>query len=224
MKKIYFVLLAGILLFNSCAVGNQVKETPAADNNTSVNGGQTSGVGGLLGNIVGALTGNSNVISEKTFAGEWNYTGASCVLESEDILSQIGGAYAAKQLEDKMNEHLAKIGVKPGICSFVFAEDKTCAFKYGAHQIAGTYSVNPSTKQIIFSFLYGQMTVTADFTFSGNSLNIVFDADKLLALVKKTATATGNSAATSSVGATVGVVSKLLESFDGLKLGMKLSK
>ena len=86
-------------------------------------------------NVLGSLLGNSVTLSKSLIKCTWTYEGASCVLESNDALSKIGGSVATAKIEEKMNTYLAKVGVKNGTCSFTFAENDSCTFKIGTREI-----------------------------------------------------------------------------------------
>ena len=141
-------------------------------------------------NVLGSLLGNSVTLSKSLLKGTWTYEGASCVLESNDALSKIGGSVATAKIEEKMNTYLAKVGVKNGTCSFTFAENDSCTFKIGTREIKGAYTLDSEEKTIQFSFLYGKFTSTAHVSYNVTSMDIVFNADKLLGLIQKVAPTT----------------------------------
>ena len=184
----------------------------------SANTETTSTTENLVTNVLGSLLGNSITLSKSTIKGTWNYTGASCVLESDNALAEIGGTVATTKIEEKMNTYLSKVGVKEGKCSFTFAENDTCTFKVGSREIKGRYTLDGENKTIQFSFLQDRFTATAHVAYNVTSLSIVFNADKMLALVQKVMP----TAATYS--ATLATLSTMLESYKGMMLGMKLKK
>ena len=184
----------------------------------SANTEKTSTTENLVTNVIGSLLGNSITLSKSTIKGTWNYTGASCVLESDNALAEIGGTVATTKIEEKMNTYLSKVGVKEGKCSFTFAENDTCTFKVGSREIKGRYTLDGENKTIQFSFLQDRFTATAHVAYNVTSLSIVFNADKMLTLVQKVMP----TAATYS--ATLATLSTMLESYKGMMLGMKLKK
>ena len=169
-------------------------------------------------NVLGSLLGNSVTLSKSLLKGTWTYEGASCVLESNDALSKIGGSVATAKIEEKMNTYLAKVGVKNGTCSFTFAENDSCTFKIGTREIKGAYTLDSEEKTIQFSFLYGKFTSTAHVSYNVTSMDIVFNADKLLGLIQKVAPTAAKYSTTLSTLAT------LLENYNGMMMGMKLKK
>ena len=179
---------------------------------------ETSSTGNIVSNVLGTLIGNSVTLSKSTIKGTWNYTGASCVLESDNALAQIGGTVATSKIEDKMNGYLSKVGMKKGKCSFTFEENDTCTFKMGNRELKGKYTLDGENKTIQFSFLYGRFTATANVAYNVSTLSIVFKADKMLGLVQKVAPTAA------SYSSTIATLAALLENYKGMMLGMKLEK
>ena len=178
----------------------------------------TTSTENIVSNVLGSLLGNSVTLSKSTILGTWSYTGASCVLESDNALAEIGGTVATSKIEDKMNTYLGKVGVKEGKCSFTFADNDTCTVKVGSREIKGRYTLDGENKTIQFSFLQDRLTSTAHVAYNVTSLSIVFNADKMLSLVQKVAPTAA------SYSATLATLSTLLESYNGMMLGMKLKK
>ena len=184
----------------------------------SANTEATSSTTNVVTNVLGSLLGNSVTLSKSTIKGTWKYTGASCVLESDNALAQIGGTVATTKIEEKINGYLSKVGVKKGKCSFTFADNDTCTFKVGNREIKGRYTLDGENKTIQFSFLYDRFTATAHVAYNVSSLSIVFKADKMLALVQKV------TPVAASYSTTLATLSALLENYKGMMLGMKLEK
>ncbi len=180
--------------------------------------GNTEEIQGTVTNVLGSLLGESMTLKKSTILGTWTYDGTSCVLDSEDALSKIGGSVVTTKIEDKMNGYLKKVGVKEGTCSFTFQENDSCTFRVGSREVNGTYVLDGENKTIQFSFLYGRFTSTAHVAYNINSLNIVFNADKLLNLVQKV------TPAVAKYNATMSTLATMLENYKGMKLGMKLKK
>lgn len=188
-----------------------------------------------LKNVLGNLIGNSMPVSEATINGEWNYEGVSCVLESENALANIGGSAAAGTIEKKLDGYLAKVGVAPGVCTFAFLEGDSCTFTVKGRALKGTYALNKEDKTVALNF-YGYVSMTAHVSYNLSNLELVFDADKLLTLIKKATSVVssnsgslgsllgGGSSSSSATSASLQTVSALLENYSGMMLGMKLSK
>jgi hypothetical protein len=180
--------------------------------------GGSSETANTVTNVLGSLLGNSMTLSKSTILGTWSYTGASCVLESDNALAKAGGTVATAKIEEKMNSYLGKVGVKEGKCSFTFAENDSCTFKVGNREIKGKYELNGEEKKIHFSFLYDRFTATAHVAYEVTSLSIVFNADKMLGLVQKVAPTAAK------YSKTLATLATLIENYNGMMLGMKLKK
>ena len=63
---------------------------------------------------VNAVTGKSTA----DMTGTWSYTGSAIEFESDNLLQKAGGAVAATAAEKKLDEQLAKVGIKAGQMSF----------------------------------------------------------------------------------------------------------
>lgn len=188
----------------------------------------------VVGNVLGSLLGNSMTLSESMLKGTWNYKGTACVLESDAALANIGGTVAAGKMEEKLDGYLAKVGVKEGLCSFTFVGNDSCVFKVGEKEIGGKYALDAKEKTIKFTF-YGRLNFNTHVAYNITSMNVVFDADKLLSLIQTVTSKVSSSTSSlgdagaggSSLGSASSVlstVSKLLENYSGMMLGMKLEK
>ena len=70
---------------------------------------------------VNAVTGKSTA----DMTGTWSYTGSAIEFESDNLLQKAGGAVAATAAEKKLDEQLAKVGIKAGQMSFTFNATST---------------------------------------------------------------------------------------------------
>lgn len=194
---------------------------------------EESAVSGAVSNVLGSLLGNAVTLSENVIAGTWNYKGTACVLESETALANIGGTVATAKIEEKLDGYLSKVGVKDGFCSFTFIGNDSCLFKVAGREIAGNYQLDAKEKKIKFIFR-GGLSINTHVAYNINSMNIVFNADKLLTLIQTVTSkvssstgALGENSTNTTLGAassTLGTISSLLGNYNGMMLGMKLSK
>ena len=186
--------------------------------------------GSAVTNVLGALLGNSLTLSIEALEGTWNYEGVACILESENALSNIGGTVVTSTIESKLDEKLAKIGVTPGKCSFTFVGDGTCTINVNGRDLNGKYELNAEEKMIVFTFVYDKLPLKTYVSYEIQNLNIVFKADRLLAFIKNVASYFSNGATGEQLGQlqsvmqTVGTIGSLLENYDGMMLGAKLSR
>ena len=186
--------------------------------------------GSAVTNVLGALLGNSLTLSVEALEGTWNYEGVACILESENALSNIGGTVVTSTIESKLDEKLTKIGVTPGKCSFTFVGDGTCTINVNGRDLNGKYELNAEEKMIVFTFVYDKLPLKTYVSYEIQNLNIVFKADRLLAFIKNVASYFSNGATGEQLGQlqsvmqTVGTIGSLLENYDGMMLGAKLSR
>ena len=187
--------------------------------------------GSAVTNILGTLLGNSLTLSNSLLEGTWSYEGVACILESENALSNVGGSLVAGNLESKLDDMLTKVGVSKGKCSFTFVKDGNCTINLGGYNLSGKYELNASEKVINFSFVFDKVPVKTYVAYELQNLNVVFKADKLLALIKDIAsyistqdTSSEQQSQLQSLTQAVGAFGSLLKNYDGLMLGVKLTK
>ena len=184
-----------------------------------------------VSNVLGSLLGNSLPVTDGMLVGTWSYTSVACVLSGDEALSNIGGALGSSKIEETLNGYLSRVGLKEGSCFFTFASDSSCVFKVAGKEIKGKYTFDANEKKLQLKF-YSRLNMTADVAYNLNTLNIVFNADKLLSLVKSvTSKVAGSSNSGSKASSLLGgsssalsSVSSILENYDGMMLGMKLKK
>lgn len=224
MKQKLFsaAFVAALLSLSSCGslgtsgnLGNVLGSVLGGTGNTTSATSATSGAMGVLGNILSSVLGSGS-LSESDVYGTWNYTGSDCVFETENLLMKAGGAVAANKLESEINTQLQKIGIKQGACSFTFNQDKTFSANIGGKKISGTYTLDTANKKIQLSTLFGLGKINANVAKSGNSLSLLFDSDKALKLISFAGSLTGNSA--------IKTITGLAEKYDGMMIGMKMSR
>lgn len=230
MKK---VLLSLILLFAvSAGVSAQSwKDLLGKAASELAEEASSTAAGSAVTNILGTILGNSLTLSYEALEGTWDYEGVACVLESEEALSNIGGTLVTGTLETKIDEKLALIGVSKGNCSFTFAKDSTCVIRVGGYNLNGKYRLNVEDKVIDFTFMYDKLPLKTYVSYEIQSVDIVFKADRLLSFIKNVASYVSNNGAAGgqqgqlqAAMQAVGAMGKLLENYDSMMLGAKLSK
>ncbi|MBR3021508.1 MAG: DUF4923 family protein [Bacteroidaceae bacterium] len=195
-------ILSGVLGALGGASGQTTDDGKAVSNDGVVSG--------ILNSILGAFT----TVKENNLYGTWNFKGSAFVFESDNVLATLGSDAMAKQVAAKVDSYLAKVGVKEGACSITFNEDGTCTFNVGARGISGTYVYDASAKTIAFTF--GLIKTTAYTVYEQNTLNIVFQSNALLKILKAVCAASSNS--------TLKLLNTLLTQYNGLRVGMGFEK
>lgn len=166
-------------------------------------------------NVVENVTGTTLPVDVK---GTWTYSGTAVKFESDDILKSTAASLAASQVEDKLDQYVAKIGIKAGTFSFTFKEDNTFTATVKSKNFNGTYTLSEDYKTISLQFgkTIGLKPFTAAVSATSSQLDLLFQADKLLELLGKLTSSSSNS--------TLKTVGTLVNQYDGMKLGLELKK
>ncbi|MBR5529885.1 MAG: DUF4923 family protein [Bacteroidaceae bacterium] len=221
MKKNFFsaCLMAATMLLASCSgsssslLSSLGQGLSGSDNSAA---SAASSTGGLLTSLLGTLLNSSTTLSQNSLVGTWNYTAPDCVFESENFLAQAGGEIAASQVESKLATYLGKVGIKAGSCSYTFNNDGTYSAKLGKYTLSGNYTLDTANKTITMTYLNGMATTQPKVVVNGNSISLLYDADKLMTILNKVSSASSNS--------TLNTLSSLLSNYNGLLIGMQLQK
>ncbi|MBE6273713.1 MAG: DUF4923 family protein [Bacteroides sp.] len=166
---------------------------------------------GVVKNVVG-----DKATTETSLIGTWVYVAPDCQLKGDDVLKNIGGDAAGAEVEKKMQPIYEKAGLNT--IQYTFNEDKTCSYTIKGRKVEGTYVFDPEAKTVTIKAGKLGMKTTANIVTLGNNMSFVFDADKILSVVKSI---TG---ATSSLNNSASTVNKLLEQFNGMMIGFELKK
>lgn len=156
------------------------------------------------------------VTTEASLVGTWNYVGPDCQLKGDDLLKNIGGDAAGVEVEKKLEPIYEKAGLNT--IQYTFNEDKTCSYTIKGKKVEGTYEFNKEAKTVTIKAGKLGIKTTAHIVTLGNNMSFVFDADKILSVVK---TITG---VTSKLNTSAAALNKLTEQFDGMMLGFELKK
>ena len=206
MKRILItIIMAGIL----CLAGQTASAQSLTDLLKKVTDNEA------VKNVVENVTGTTLPVDVK---GTWTYSGTAVKFESDDILKSTAASLAASQVEDKLDQYVAKIGIKAGTFSFTFKEDNTFTATVKSKSFNGTYTLSEDYKTISLQFgkTIGLKPFTAAVSATSSQLDLLFQADKLLELLGKLTSSSSNS--------TLKTVGTLVNQYDGMKLGLELKK
>ena len=159
-----------------------------------------------------------NAISGKTsvdMTGSWSYTGAAIEFKSDNLLQKAGGAVAATAAEKKLDEQLAKAGIKAGQMSFTFAADSTFNVNIGKKNLKGTYSYDSSTQKVNLKFVK-LIAMNAKVSTTASNMDLLFDSDKLLQLLTFLSSKSSN--------ATLKGIGSLANKYDGMMTGFSMAR
>ncbi len=223
MKKnilTFAVVLATGLLAGCTPTGQSILSNMASNSmqqgTPSTTTSQSSTTGNAISSFLGSLLGSFTTLDQKDILGTWNYSGPDCVFETENLLMKAGGEVAAAKIENQLSGALAKVGISSGKCAFTFNQDNTYTATIGGRTISGTYTLDAENKTITMTYLQGLGTMTPKVAKVGNKLSLLFDADKLLKTVGTVAALSGKSS--------LNTLSNLINSYDGMLIGMELQK
>ena len=169
----------------------------------------------ILTGVVKQVVGDK-ATTATSIIGTWDYVGPDCQLKGDDVLKNIGGDVAGVEMEKKMEAIYDKVGLNT--IQYIFREDKTCSYTIKGKKIEGTYEFDVEAKTITIKSGKLGVKITANIVTLGNNMSFVFDADKVLSVVK---TITGVASKLNSSAATI---NKLASQFDGLMIGFELKK
>lgn len=168
----------------------------------------------ILTGVVKSVVGDK-ATTESSIIGTWTYVGPECQFESDNLLAKAGGEVAAKEVEEKLQTIYEKVGMEG--CQYTFSEDGSYSCTIKGKTSSGTYTFDNDAKSITMKSKLGIKTV-AYVTVVGNGMSLVFNADKLMSVLK---TVTG---AIAGVSSTASAINSIAGSYDGLRLGFEMKK
>lgn len=213
-KPIIMAALLSTLLLSSC--GTTSLGTQGTGLLSGANAGTTGGAVSALGSVLTNLLGGSSAVTASDLQGTWTYRKADCVFETQNLLLKAGGEMAATKIESQLESQLGKVGITPGACSFTFNSDGTYVATIGQYNLTGNYTLNTKSNTLTMTYLAGIGRISPKVVKTGASISLLFEGDKLLSMVQKVGKLTSNS--------TVSSLSSLINSYDGMLVGMQLSK
>ena len=206
--------LLSTLLLSSC--GTPSLGTQGTGLLSGANAGTTGGAVSALGSVLTSLLGGSSAVTASDLQGTWTYRKADCVFETQNLLLKAGGEMAATKIESQLESQLGKVGITPGACSFTFNSDGTYVATIGQYNLTGNYTLNTKSNTLTMTYLAGIGRISPKVVKTGASISLLFEGDKLLSMVQKVGKLSSNS--------TVSSLSSLINSYDGMLVGMQLSK
>lgn len=169
----------------------------------------------ILSGVAKAVVGDK-ATTETSLIGTWEYVGPDCQLKGDNVLTNIGGDAAGAEVEKKMESIYEKAGLNT--IQYTFNEDKTCSYTIKGKKVEGTYEFDSEAKTVTIKAGKLGLKTTANIVTLGDNMSFVFDADKILSVVK---TITG---AASKLNSSASTISSLAEQFNGMMIGFELKK
>ena len=188
--------------------------------------GDSSGLGNILGSVLGAATngqtiGNilTSVIgldkpSQADLIGTWQYKQPGAAFTSENLLAKAGGEVAATTVKEKLASYYNGVGIKSSNTVLQFTQDGQFAGKVAGKSISGTYTYDQNECKITLKTMFFTLPAYAKKTTTG--MSILFESKKLLSVMQTLADISGNSSLQ-----TIGDLSK---NYDGVRIGFDMSR
>ena len=170
---------------------------------------------GILSGVAKAVVGDK-ATTAASLVGTWDYVGPDCQLKGDDVLTNIGGEAAGEEVEEKVEAIYNKAGLNT--IQFTFNEDNTCSYTVKGKKVEGTYEFDAEAKTVTIKAGKLGVRVTAHIVTLGSNMSFVFDADKILSVVK---TITG---VASKINSSAATINALASKFDGMMIGFELKK
>lgn len=218
--KLITLCMAAILSLSSMTAGAQSLKDILGGLAGSMTGSSdstsTSGGLGALGSILGNVVANDK-FSVDDLVGDWSYGSPGVSFQSDNALKKIGGAGAATAVENKLAPYYKTIGLDK--TTLTVDAEHNFSMKLGVAQLKGTIE-KAEDGSLVFAFnAFGKISlgkVSAHATKAGSTLNLTFDATRLIQILTKVAGVLNNS--------TLKAVTDLVNSYDGIYIGFKLKK
>lgn len=222
MKKIILSALAASVAASASAfdpkdlLGNLGKLN--GDSTTTTGDSQsTGGVLGSLGSLIGNVVAN-NKFSVDDLVGTWSYSSPAVSFQSENALMKIGGAGAATAVENQLAPYYQRLGFTN--TSLTVDADHNFTLKMGLLVLKGTVEKDEEDNGLVFNFnAFGKISlgkVKANATKAGKTLNLTFDATRLIQMLTKISSKLNIK--------TLSTLSTLLNNYDGIYIGYKLKQ
>lgn len=223
MKKIIISALALAIAASASAfdpkdlLGKLKGDTTSTTSSSSSDDTNSGGILGAIGGLISNVTAN-NKFSVDDIVGTWNYTSPAVSFESDNALMKIGGAGAATAVEEKLSPYYNQLGFNKTVLTV--EADHSFTMKLGLLSLKGTIEKDETDNGLVFNFSafckisLGQ--VKAHATKSGSTLNLTFDATRLIEILTKISSTLNIS--------TLKTVTSLLDNYDGIYMGFKLKK
>ena len=166
--------------------------------------------------VVDAVTNSSNV----SLPGTWKYTGPAIDMTGENALSNIAGSAVTSGMEKKVASAFEKVGIKEGTVTFTFNDGMSFTCTILGKTLNGTWKQNTEEGKLTLQF--GQtmkyLSITGYLKATTSGCELLFESDRFLSFLKTVLSVVGNKSTT------VSAISGLTNSYNGMKLGFKLSR
>lgn len=204
MKKLQFVLAALLLLGGTQLHGQSFMELMSNGN---------------LKEVVTSVVDQLDVIP-KNIEGDWEFAGTAVKFTGDNVLMNAASELASSKVESQLDEYLQKVGIREGLFGYSFNADGTFTTTFNKMNFSGQYTFSQEEGTIELDYGKNEklkgISLKTDVSVSANSMQLLFNADKLLEFVSKLTSSVGDSK--------LGALSSLIAQYDGMKIGFELSR
>ena len=95
---------------------------------------------------VTAVTGGKKLTVEN-LSGTWTYVNPAIQLEGDNALKNVAASVDSSEMEKKLKEYCAKVGIIEGAFNYTFNTDSTFTSVLKGRTLKGTYSFNPDDRR-----------------------------------------------------------------------------
>lgn len=172
--------------------------------------GNNAAVGGIVESLIGTAD-----LTQQDLVGTWSYNEPAVAFESENLLTNAGGALMATNVEKKMGAQLKRVGFTAGKATITFNQDNTYTCTASGKKISGTYEIK---KNSIVLKTAGVTAVTANGKLVGNQLQMSFQTNALLKGM------TALSSVAGKYSSSLKTLSSVAKNVKGMQMGMRFTK
>lgn len=170
--------------------------------------------GSILGGVVKGVVGDK-LTTGTSLKGTWRMTGPDCRFESDNLLAKAGGEAVAGKVEEKLTPVYERLGLDS--CELTFQSDSAFTLVLKGRTTTGTYAFDEEGKTVTLRTRLG-LGVTASVEVTGTTMRLLFKADRLLEALRVLTNLVAK------VNESAGTVDDLAGNYDGLMLGLELTK
>lgn len=174
--------------------------------------------GQTINNILNGVFSSSDITIDD-LQGKWVSNGPAVCFQGEGFLKKAGGIAAAATIESKLAPYYTKYGLNNAVVTIDDQANFTIELK--ALKLKGTISQPKDADPGVFEFSFTALgaiplgSVTTYVQKTSQSMDLMFDATKMMKVVSAVAKFTGVKLAST--------LSSILDSYDGLCVGFRLS-
>ena len=210
MKKITLLACSLAFVLASC--------TGLGTTGTGTQGGLGSILGGVLnsGTVTNVLLDviGLNKLAATEIVGTWRYVEPGVAFTSEGMLQKAGGQVISGTIKERILPTYTSLGVTSANTYFTFGQDGQFSASGLGKPLQGTYTFDSSTGTIQLKTLL--LSTPAYLTRTSTGMSLTFQSKKLLQAVQIIGAASGNQ--------TLGAISEIASSYDGIRLGFDLAR